>query len=158
MNVYLGANAKAQAICFALCFAIGLAGGVFALLFLRKANPLERALTDIFGSVLITGAFFCAFYFVMQGEPTLYGIAAFILGVALVPLCVRKMRKTLRKSRKTKRRTLNRTSKIFKSLKLRKRKNKTQKNLKNSANCRLISTKKRLSLSNNRLFSQGSFF
>lgn len=90
MNVYLGANAKAQAICFALCFAIGLAGGVFALLFLRKANPLERALTDIFGSSLITGAFFCAFYFVMQGEPTLYGIAAFILGVALVPLCVRK--------------------------------------------------------------------
>lgn len=61
MNVYLGANAKAQAICFALCFAIGLAGGVFALLFLRKANPLERALTDIFGSVLITGAFFARF-------------------------------------------------------------------------------------------------
>lgn len=102
MNVYLGANVKAQAICFALCFAIGLAGGVFALLFLRKANPLERALTDIFGSVLITGAFFCAFYFVMQGEPTLYGIAAFILGVALVPLCVRKMRKALRKKRENK--------------------------------------------------------
>ena len=44
MNVYLGANAKAQAICFALCLAAGLVGGIFALLFLRKANPIERAI------------------------------------------------------------------------------------------------------------------
>lgn len=35
-QLYLGANAKAQAICFALCFAAGLVAGFFALLYTKK--------------------------------------------------------------------------------------------------------------------------
>lgn len=37
-SLYLGANAKAQAICFALCLAAGIVAGVFALLYFKKAD------------------------------------------------------------------------------------------------------------------------
>ena len=52
-QLYLGANAKAQAICFALCFAAGLVAGVFALLYTKKAGFLERALLDLFATGVI---------------------------------------------------------------------------------------------------------
>ncbi len=99
MNVYLGANAKAQAICFALCFSIGLASGVFALLFLRKANPVERALTDFFACALIGGAFAVAAEIVMKGKISLYGTVAFLAGTAVIPLLFRRLRASIAKRR-----------------------------------------------------------
>lgn len=102
MNVYLGANAKAQAICFALCLAAGLVGGVFALLFLRKANPVERALTDLFACALIGGAFYLTVEFIMQGDLSLYGTAAFLLGTAIIPFSVFKLKKTLKRRKRDK--------------------------------------------------------
>ncbi len=102
MNVYLGANAKAQAICFALCLVAGLVGGIFALLFLRKANPIERALTDLFACALIGGAFYLTVEFIMQGDISLYGTAAFLIGTAVLPFSVFKLKKTLKKRKSDK--------------------------------------------------------
>lgn len=102
MNVYLGANAKAQAICFALCLAAGLVGGIFALLFLRKANPIERALTDLFACALIGGAFYLTVEFIMQGDLSLYGTAAFLIGTTILPFSVFKLKKTLKKRKSNK--------------------------------------------------------
>ena len=102
MNVYLGANAKAQAICFALCLAAGLVGGIFALLFLRKANPIERALTDLFACALIGGAFYLTVEFIMQGDLSLYGTAAFLIGTAALPFSVFKLKNTLKKRKRDK--------------------------------------------------------
>lgn len=102
MNVYLGANAKAQAICFALCLVAGLVGGIFALLFLRKANPIERALTDLFACALIGGAFYLTVEFIMQGDISLYGTAAFLIGTAALPFSVFKLKKILKKRKSDK--------------------------------------------------------
>lgn len=70
-QLYLGANAKAQAICFALCFAAGIVAGVFALLYTKKAGFFERALLDLFATGVIGAIFICCIEFFMQGLPSL---------------------------------------------------------------------------------------
>lgn len=88
---YLGANAKVQAIRFGLCLALGLASGIIALLYLRKARPVERALTDFFATVCIGGLFIVCLEFFLDGKFELYGLAAFILGIVPIPLITRKV-------------------------------------------------------------------
>lgn len=95
---YLGANAKAQAIRFALCLALGLAAGIVALLYLRKARPVERALTDFFATVCIGALFVVCVEFFMDGKFELYGFLAYALGVVPIPLITRKI--LVRKQRK----------------------------------------------------------
>ncbi len=89
----LGANVKEQGICFLICLAVGLAVGIFALLYLRKARPLERALTDFFATVCIAAAFIVCVEFVLGGKPELYALTAYLLGVAVLPTSVKIYRK-----------------------------------------------------------------
>lgn len=100
MNLYLGANAKNQAICFLFCLLVGLAGGLFALLYLRKAKPLERALTDFFATVCISGAFIACVEWIMQGKIQLYGVFSFGFGVFIPPFLFSKIRNHVRKREK----------------------------------------------------------
>lgn len=100
MTLYLGANAKTQAICFAFCLLAGLAGGLFALLYLRKSKPLERALTDLFATVCIGGIFIVCTEWIMQGKIQLYGVFAFFAGVSTPPFLFSKIKKRLRKKKK----------------------------------------------------------
>ena len=88
---YLGANAKVQAIRFALCLALGLASGIIALLYLRKARPVERALTDFFATVCIGGLFIVCLEFFLDGKFELYGLTAFVLGILPIPIITRKL-------------------------------------------------------------------
>lgn len=88
---YLGANAKVQAVRFALCLALGLAAGIIALLYLRKARPVERALTDFFATVCIGGLFIVCLDFFLDGKFELYGLTAFALGIIPIPLIARKL-------------------------------------------------------------------
>ncbi len=104
---HLGANASAQAIGFALCFAIGLAGGVVALLYLRKARPLERALTDLVATVVIGALFVISIEFVLNGKFELYGAAAFVLGTLIFPLIAKK---TIDKIARKKKNTADKTN------------------------------------------------
>ncbi|MDE5601934.1 MAG: hypothetical protein K2J16_05495 [Clostridia bacterium] len=98
----LGANAGTQAVRFALCLAVGLAAGVIALLYLRKANPVERALTDLFATVCIGALFVLCVEFILNGKIELYGIVAYLLGTAAIPIAIRKMRSLLRLRREKK--------------------------------------------------------
>lgn len=93
-QLYLGANAKAQAICFALCFAAGLVAGVFALLYTKKAGFFERALLDFFATGVIGAIFICCIEFFMQGLPSFYGVLAYVSGTATLPLIVKKSEKS----------------------------------------------------------------
>lgn len=96
----LGANAKEEAICFALCFVLGIGAGIIALLFLRKARPMERALTDFVACIGITGVFLCAVEYVMDGRVRAYGAIAFTLGTAILPFTLSRIRKRVRKTKK----------------------------------------------------------
>lgn len=107
VSFHLGANASAQAISFALCFAIGLAGGVVALLYLRKARPLERALTDLVATVVIGALFVISIEFVLNGKFELYGAAAFVLGTLIFPLIAKK---TIDKIARKKKNTADKTN------------------------------------------------
>lgn len=95
-QLYLGANAKGQAICFALCFAAGLVAGFFALLYTKKASFFERALLDLFATGVIGAIFICCIEFFMQGLPSFYGVLAYVSGTAVLPLIVKKIRKIKR--------------------------------------------------------------
>lgn len=88
---YLGANARVQLVRFALCLALGLAAGVIALLYLRKARPAERALTDFFATVCIGALFAVCLEFFLDGKFELYGLAAFVAGALPIPLTTRKI-------------------------------------------------------------------
>lgn len=98
---YLGANAKVQLVRFALCLALGLVAGVFALLYLRRARPAERALADFFATVCIGGLFAVCVEFFLDGKFELYGLLAFILGALPFPLTAKFLRKktTARKNK-----------------------------------------------------------
>lgn len=100
MNIYLGANAKSQALCFAFCLLAGLAAGLFALLYLRKARPLERALTDLFATLCIAAAFIACVEWIMQGKFQLYGAVAFAAGVCAPSTLVSGIKKLKRKKTK----------------------------------------------------------
>ena len=100
MNIpYLGANTKAQAICFALCLASGIGAGFFALLYSRKAGFFERALTDLFATAAIGAGFVACLEFFMQGKPSIYGICAYVLGVCAPPFLLAKIRRRKRKNK-----------------------------------------------------------
>ena len=90
-TLYLGANAKTQAIRFGLCLALGLAAGIIALLYLRKARPVERALTDMFATLCIGGLFIVCLEFFLDGKPELYGFAAYAMGCASIPLIAKRI-------------------------------------------------------------------
>ncbi len=98
-SLYLGANAKAQAICFALCLAAGVVAGVFALLYFKKGGFFERVLVDFFATCAIFVGFILCVEFFMQGCPSLYGIAAYALGACVLPLIRSKIVKRKRKNR-----------------------------------------------------------
>lgn len=98
----LGANALEQATAFALCLAIGLCGGIVALLYLRKARPLERALTDLFATVCIGGLFLICIEFVLNGKFELYGAGAYFAGVSVLPFAVSRISARLGKKTDTK--------------------------------------------------------
>lgn len=91
-GLQLGANVKVQGVCFLLCLAAGLCAGVFALLYLRKAGALERALADLFATLCIGGVFLVCVEFILDGKPELYGLCAYILGVCVLPLMVKKIK------------------------------------------------------------------
>ena len=99
---YLGANAKVQLVRFALCLALGLAAGVIALLYLRKARPFERALTDLFATLCIGGLFIVCIEFFLDGKIELYGAIAYLAGTACVPFVFRKITRIIQKRRKNK--------------------------------------------------------
>lgn len=86
MSFGIGANALSQLICFSLCFAFGIGGGVFSLLYLRKASFFERVLTDFFATVCIGGIFILALEFAMHRQILFYGVIGYCLGVACVLL------------------------------------------------------------------------
>lgn len=113
VQISLGANAKAQAICFALCFAIGLIAGVFALLYFKKSRFFERALTDFFATCAIGLGLFCCIEFFMQGYAALYGICAYFLGVCTLPFLFCKLQKF--RQNRLQNRLQNRTEKHAKS-------------------------------------------
>ena len=89
----LGANAAEQAACFGLCLAVGLAAGVFALLYLRKAKPVERDLTDFFATVCLALGYVACMQFFLSGKPEPYGLLAYALGASVLPTAVFKLRK-----------------------------------------------------------------
>lgn len=93
----LGANATEQAIVFLLCLCAGLAGGIIALLFLRKALPMERAFTYFLACVGIGCVFIVAVEFIMQGKFLFYGIVAYAIGVFIPPVAVQKIKKRVKK-------------------------------------------------------------
>lgn len=94
-QLYLGANAKAQAICFAICFAAGIVAGVFALLYTKKAGFFERALLDFFATGVIGAIFICCIEFFYAGTGLLlYGVLAYVSGTAVLPLIVKKSEKS----------------------------------------------------------------
>lgn len=97
-RLYLGANAKAQAICFALCFAAGLVAGVFALLYTKKSGFFERALLDLFATCVIGAIFICCIEFFMQGLPSFYGVFAYVFGTVTLPLTIKQISKIKRKN------------------------------------------------------------
>lgn len=97
---YLGANAKVQLVRFLLCLAAGLAAGVIALLYLRKARPFERALTDLFATLCIGGIFILCVEFFLDGKIELYGMVAYLIGTASIPLIFRKIKSAMEKRRK----------------------------------------------------------
>lgn len=99
-TVSLGANAHVQAVRFALCFALGIAAGTVALLYLRKASPLERALTDFFATACIAMLFLVCVEFFLNGKPELYGAIAYVAGVIVLPLIFRKIQKLIAKRKK----------------------------------------------------------
>lgn len=99
-TLYLGANAKEQAISFALCLAVGLAAGIIALLYLRKARPVERALTDFFATLCIGALFLICIEFFMGGKIEPYGCMAFAMGIFPVPAIYRKLRAKLKGRKK----------------------------------------------------------
>lgn len=88
-----------QLVRFALCLALGLAAGVIALLYLRKARPFERALTDLFATLCIGALFICCIEFFLDGKFELYGAAAYIAATASVPLSYRKITALIKKRR-----------------------------------------------------------
>lgn len=94
-TLYLGANAKTQAICFALCFAAGLVAGVFALLYAKKAGFFERALLDLFATAIICGGFICCVEFFMGGHASFFGVFAYFAGLTVLPLICSKIRKKI---------------------------------------------------------------
>ncbi len=98
----LGANAGVQGIRFALCLAAGLGAGIIALLYLRRARPVERALTDFFATVCIGGLFAVCVEFFLGGKFELYGAIAYILGTAVIPLTTRKITSIIAKKRREK--------------------------------------------------------
>jgi hypothetical protein len=75
-----GASWSLQLLSFAIVFAFGLASGVAALLFKRKARPIERALTDFFAVIAMGGLFLSATELGCDGQLRAFGIAAFLLG------------------------------------------------------------------------------
>jgi len=98
-SLYLGANAKAQAICFALCLAAGVVAGVFALLYFKKGGFFEKVLVDFFATCALGAGFILCVEFFMQGCPSLYGIAAYALGACVLPFIRSKIVKRKRKNR-----------------------------------------------------------
>lgn len=98
--VQLAANAAAQAARFGLSLAVGLAAGIVALLYLRPARPLERALTDLFATLVIAAVLILDVEFVLGGVPELYGIVAYALGVAALPLAARLIKRAVGEGKK----------------------------------------------------------
>ena len=102
LTLYLGANATVQLVRFALCLALGLAAGVIALLYLRKAQPFERAMTDLFATLCIGGLFIICIEFFLDGKIELYGAIAFAAGTASIPTAFKTISAVIRKRRKNK--------------------------------------------------------
>ena len=97
--VTLGARAAQQAAAFGLCFALGLAAGIFALLYLRKSSPLERVLCDLFATLaLAVGALLCTEFF-LGGKPELYGIFAYLVGASVLSISARFIKRRIASKR-----------------------------------------------------------
>ena len=88
-SVALGARAADQAAAFGLCFALGLAAGIFALLYLRRSSPLERALCDLFATLALAAGALLSTELFLGGKPELYGIFAYLAGASVLPMSVR---------------------------------------------------------------------
>lgn len=101
--IEIAANAAAQAVRFGLSFSIGLAAGVVALLYLRPARPVERALSDLFATLLIVAILIINIEYVLGGVAEPYGIVAYILGVCVPPLAARQIKKLLKRKKEKKR-------------------------------------------------------
>lgn len=97
--VQLAANAGAQAARFGLCLACGLVAGVVGLLYLRRARPIERALTDLFATLFIAAGLVACVEFVLGGAPEPYGVVAYILGACALPFATKKLKARRAKKR-----------------------------------------------------------
>lgn len=77
----VGASWSLQLIAFAEAFALGIAGGIPSLLFLRKARPLERALTDFTAVLCNLALYLLAIQLGADGAVNTYTIVAYALGL-----------------------------------------------------------------------------
>lgn len=93
----MGANWVEQLISFLTSFGFGLLAGVPALLILRRARPLERALTDFTACALIIAAFVLSAEIGCDGKFAFYNLLAFIAGLIVIPLFARKLAFILKK-------------------------------------------------------------
>lgn len=100
--IYLGANAPMQLKGLGLCFATGLGFGLIALLYLRKAGKLERALTDLFATLALGAGFLMCAELFLGGVPELYGLVGYLAGTAALPLIAATVRKRLSKRKEKK--------------------------------------------------------
>ncbi len=88
-EISLGANAPLQALSFLLCFSVGIAFSLVTLLYKIKANPIERALVDLFATLVIGGGFVVCCEFFLNGKLELYGLLAYTLGIVTIPTVFR---------------------------------------------------------------------
>lgn len=95
----LGANAGLQAAKFALCLAVGTAVGLVALLYFRKSEKAERFVTDLFATLVLGGGYIFCIHFFFEGKFEFYGLAAYVLGTAIIPAIFKGVQRILSKRR-----------------------------------------------------------
>lgn len=82
----LGVSWGGQLVYFLTAFAFGALGGVVAKLLIikpKKINKIERAIVDLFASVIMTLLYLLSVEFGGKGQITAYSVVAFLLGVVL---------------------------------------------------------------------------
>lgn len=83
----IGASWSLQFIAFAEAFALGLIGGIPSLLFLRKARPLERALTDFTAVMCNLALYILAIELGSDGAVKAFTLIAYALGLFVFFKC-----------------------------------------------------------------------
>ena len=93
----IAANVKNQAEKFGICLSIGLAFGVFALLYFRRSSWAETFVTDLFATLAVGAGFVICHQLVFVGKFELYALLAYSVGVAVIPILFRVAKKLIAK-------------------------------------------------------------